>query len=386
MDTKIPIYEAKILGTDNTGIFAISFVDYPANERNFVALNKMKPVKLSLDKHKQVLTGVVLIPDQLIYRYDQNLGEYYLKFTAQDIEKIANKMMRTGIALSTTTHQHEKPLRGNYLTELWIVADPKKDKAVALGLGELPAGTLVASYKINDPNYWRTEVLTGNVKGFSLEGLFNFNSVKMKKTTKPATPAPSKANGVVSFLKSVTAMLEGDTVAEADALATEAAKDEVGAGDPFLIFELADGSEIYVDPDGYATLDDEQAPAGEHALTDGNFIVIDDTGMMVVTQPEADATDPAKAADPVAMKKKQDAAKARAKALLAKQGDPKTTEIAKLKKRLAELEKEPSTPKAKPAVPGTEKAAADMTYTEKMAAVIKSRRDRMEAKRKPAAE
>ena len=368
------------MGTDNTGIFAISFVDFPANERNFVALNKMKPVKLKLDKQKQVLTGVVLVPDQLIYRYDEHLGEYYLKFTAQDIEKIANKMMLTGVALKTTTHQHEKPLKGNYLTELWIVADPKKDKAVALGLGELPAGTLVASYKINDPSYWRTQVLTGNVKGFSLEGLFNFNSVKMtKKVTKPDTP---KQSGVVSFLKSVTAMLEGETAAAADALADEAKKDEVDAGDPFLIFELADGSEIQVDSEGYATLDGEQAPAGEHALADGNIIVIDDTGMLVVTQPEADGADPAKAADPVAMKKKQDAAKARAKQFLAKQGDPKEAEIAKLKKRLAELEKEPSTPKAKQTVPGAaDKNPADMTYTEKMAAVIKSRRNRMDAKK-----
>lgn len=386
MDKKIPIYEAKILGTDNTGIFAMSFVDFPANERNFVALNKMKAVKLKLDKQKHVLTGAVLIPDQLIYRNERNLGEYYLKFTAADIEKIADKMMRTGIALSTTTHQHEKPLKGNYLTELWIVADPKKDKSVTLGLGEYPAGTLVASYKINDPAYWRTEVLAGKVKGFSIEGLFNFNSVKMTTAKKPTTPAAKKTGSVLSFLKSVTAMLEGDTAAEADALADVAKTDEVGAGDPFLIFELADGSEVYVDQEGYATLDDEQAPAGDHALADGNFLVIDDSGMMVVTAAEADAADPAKAADPVAMKKKTDAAKARAKALLTKQPDPNAAKIAKLEKELAALKKEPSTEKAKPTVPGTEKAPADMSYTEKMAAVIKSRRDRQESKRKPAAQ
>lgn len=385
MDTKIPIYEAKILGTDNTGIFAMSFVDFPANEKNFIALTKKKPVKLSLDKHKQVLTGVVLVPDQLIYRNDQAKGEYYLRFTAADIEKIANKMMRTGIALSTTTHQHEKPLKGNYLTELWLVADPEKDKAVALGLGELPAGTLIASYKIEDPTYWRTEVLTGKVKGFSIEGLFNFNSVKMTTAKKPTTPQAKKTGGVVSFLKSITAMLEGDTAAEADALAEVAKTDETGAGDPFLIFELADGSEVSVDAEGFATLDGEQAPAGEHALADGNVLVIDDSGMMVATQPEADGADKADAPDPVAMKKKTDAAKARAKALMSKQADPKAAKIAKLEKELAELKKEPSTGKAKPTVPGTEKAAADMTYTEKMAAVIKSRRDRVEARRTPAA-
>lgn len=175
MSNKIPIYEAKLGREDTDGIYAMSFVDIPANESNFIALRKARIVKVNLNRSKQILTGVVLVPDQLIYRNDTNLGEYYIKFTASDIEKIALKMMKTGLALNNTTHQHESPLEGNYLAELWIVEDPKSDKAAALGLGELPKGTLVASYKVDNAKYWRDEVLTGNVKGFSLEGIFNFN-------------------------------------------------------------------------------------------------------------------------------------------------------------------------------------------------------------------
>lgn len=370
------------MGTDNTGIFAISFVDLPANESNFVALGKQRPVKLAYNKQKQILTGVVLVPDQLIYRYDDQLGEYYIKFTTQDIEKIALKMMRTGIALSTTTHQHEKPLKGNYLTEIWLVSDSKKDKAAALGLGELPVGTLVASYKIEDPTYWRTEVLTGKVKGFSLEGIFNFNSVTMKKNVKTAAQLAKeqaaakskKSKGVSAFLRSVATMLEGETETAAEDLVDEAAKDEVDAGDPYLIFELADGGEVWVDADGFATLDGEQMAAGEHALADGNFIVIDDSGMLVATQPEADTTEPSTSATELAKK--------RAKQLLAKQGDPKAAKIAKLEKELAALKAEPSTPKAEPKVDAGKKKPEEMTHTEKMAAVISSRRERQDAKKK----
>jgi hypothetical protein len=308
------------------------------------------------------------------------MGEYYLRFTAPDIEKIAQKMMRTAVALQNTTHQHQKPLEGNFLTELWIVADPKRDKSVALGLGELAAGTLVASYKVTDPKYWREEVLSGNVKGFSIEGLFNFNTVKMAKT-KTTTKAPEKKTpGVVSaFFKSMAAMLEGDTAAEADALAGEADKDETDSGTPYLIFELAEGGEVEVDSDGYATLNGETMPAGEHALADGNFIVIDDSGMLVVTQEEADGADAADA--PTEMAKQR--AKQRAKQFLAKQGkDPKAAKIAMLEKQLAELKKEPSAGKAKPKVEAA-KDLKDMTFTEKMASVIKSRQER--GKRKPAA-
>ena len=368
MTPKIPIYEAKIRGTDNTGIFAISFVDVPANEKNFIALKRARPVKLQLNKQKQILTGVVLVPDQLIYRNDPSLGEYYLKFTAADIEKIALKMMRTGLALSTTTHQHEKPLKGNYLTELWVVEDPKNDKAAALGLGELPKGTLVASYKIEDPTYWRTEVLTGKVRGFSLEGFFNFNSItKMNKpkTTAKAALAKNKTGAVGAFLKSMAAFLEGEnTAAATEDLVDVAADDEVDAGEPYLIFELVDGSEIYVDSEGFATLDDEQAPAGEHGLADGNFIVIDDAGYLVVTAEEPDAAEAAAA--PAAL-----AAKKRAKAFLAK-ANPNAAKIAQLEAQIAKLKKQPSTGKATAAAAKT-KAPSEMSYTEKMAAVIRSR-------------
>lgn len=379
----IPIFQAQIEGTDNTGIFAMSFVELPANESNFIALSKQAPVKLSLDKYKQILTGVVLVPDQLIYRNDSQLGEYYLKFTAADIEKIAQKMMRTGVALSTTTHQHEKPLKGNYLTELWIVRDPKRDKAAALGLGEYPVGTLVASYKIENAHYWRTEVLTGNVKGFSLEGLFNLNSVQMKKTTKTAAQlakeqeAAKKGGKVSAFLRSMAAMLEGDTEAEAEAVAEEAKKDETDSGTPFLAFDLAEGGEVRVDEDGYATLDGEQMPAGEHALADGNFIVIDDAGLLVITEPEAAAEQPAEAAAALA------AAKERGKQLLAKMGkktDPKEAKIAALKKQIEELEKQPSTEKATPAAEVAGKKLSEMSHTERMAAVLRKRQERAKGK------
>lgn len=388
MSTKIPIYEAKIRNTDNTGIFAMSFVEIPANETNFVALKKAPAiVKMKMDTHKQILTGVVLIPDQLIYRNDDARGEYYLKFTAQDIELIRDKMMRQGIALSTTTHQHESDLTGNYLTELWIVEDPKRDKAVALGLGELPKGTLVASYKITNAAYWRNEVLAGNVKGFSIEGLFNFKNVNMKKTTTTAADAAAKTgvkgNRVATFLNQVAAFLEGDTAADAKDVADEAKKDETDSGTPVIIFTLADsGGEIWVDAEGYATLGGTEPMApGEHALADGNVIVIDDEGMLVVTQPEADGgAEPAAAAAALAK------AKAAGAAFLKAQGDPKAAKIALLEKQLAELKKAPSTKPAAQKVTGAVELSAEevakLSPTQRAAYAIKMARARQDGDKK----
>ena len=379
MVKKIPVYQARVTDGYDDGIFAMSFVDYPAVEKNFVALRHRQATKLTLNRQKQILTGVVLVPDQLIYRNQEPLGQYYMRFSARDIERIAQKMMRTGIALTTTTHQHEKLLDGNYLVELWIVEDPKHDKSIAVGLGELPKGTLCASYKIEDGNYWQKEVLSGNVKGFSLEGFFNLNNVTvMNKTKKVATKAPAKKSGLaVSFLKSVVAFMEGETEVQADDLADIAADDETDSGEPYLIFELQEGGELYVDSEGFATINDEQAPAGQHALADGNFIVIDDAGQMVVTEPEAEAVDPAAG---------ELAAKQRGKAYLAKLGGKSPAKkpavkgaaaarIAKLEAEIAQLKKTPSTTKARPKVE-TNLSNEKPSFTQNVAAVLSARLER----------
>lgn len=378
MNKKIPIYNAQVGEADGTGIYAISFVESPAVERNFVALAKQAAnVKLNLNSHKQILTGVVLIPEQLIYRNDDQMGEYYIKYSAQDIERIAIEMMRSGVALSSTTHQHEKPLAGNYLVECWTVADPKRDKAVALGLGELPKGTLLASYKITDAKYWRDEVLTGNVKGFSLEGLFNFNQIAMNKkqlTQGRAKAAAKKPSKLSAFFAGVAAMLEGETEAAAEDLVDEAAKDETDSGEPFLVFTLADGGEVHVDADGFATLDGEQMPAGDHALDDGNVLVIDADGNMVITTDEPEAGEAADAAVELARQRgKQFFAKAKAPAT---KKDPNAAKIAALQKQIAQLKKAPSTGGKVVQKVEQAKDPKDMAFHERAALAIKSRQER----------
>ena len=298
---ELPVYDAKVGNSmNNCGIYAISFVDCPATDQNFVALKKAEkfPVKLSIDRQKQILTGAVLIPDQLIYRYDNQRGEHYMKFSADEIEKIAIKMMKNGAVLTKTTHQHEKNLKNNHLVEVWIVRDSEKDKANALKLGNLPKGTLMASYKIGDKKYWAEQVLTGNVKGFSLEGLFSFKNVTMsKKVEKEEAKKPqAKKGGFSTFLHSLATLLEGETAAEVDDLAGVAQRDETGSGTPFIAFELADGSgEVLADNEGFCTLDGEQMAAGQHALADGNILTVDDNGYFVETTGEAEDTPPAEA-------------------------------------------------------------------------------------------
>lgn len=282
---KIPIYECKIDESlnDITGIYAISFVDEPAVEENFVTLSK-QAVLLNKDTKKQILTGVVLKPNQLIYRLDEENQPYYIQFSEVEIEKISHKMMKAGLALYHTTHQHESELKGNYLTELWIVSDPQNDKSNALGFKDLPKGTLMASYKVTDKDYWDNEVMAGKVKGFSLEGFFN-QELKLNKTIKKNKMTKHKKTSLLSKIGKF--LMDIEDVQRTDA---------TDSGENVRIYQLYDGKEVMVDEDGFATIDNEQAPSGEHKLYDGNTLVIDDAGQFVEVKPSAVAvTEPAEA-------------------------------------------------------------------------------------------
>lgn len=283
--TKIPIYECKIDESlnDVTGIYAISFVDEPAVEENFVALSK-QAVLLNKDTKKQILTGVVLKPNQLIYRLDEQNQPYYIQFSEVEIEKISHKMMKAGLALYHTTHQHESELKGNYLTELWIVTDPQNDKSNALGFKDLPKGTLMASYKVTDKVYWDNEVMMGKVKGFSLEGFFN-QELKLNKIIKKNKMNKHKKTSLLSKIGKF--LMDIEDVERTDA---------TDSGENVRIYQLYDGKEVSVDEDGYCTIDNEQAPSGEHKLYDGNTLVIDEAGQYVEVKPSAVAvTEPTEA-------------------------------------------------------------------------------------------
>lgn len=384
---KVPVYNCIIDENeeDKSGIYAISFVDRPANEVEFIALGEKKEVQLSRNIQKQILTGVVLKPEQLIYRKSEEDGDFFIKFSEEEIEKIAHKMMKTGVALHNTTHQHQLPLSGNYLTELWIVEDPQCDKSHALGFKNLPKGTLMCSYKIQDKNYWENEVMTGNVKGFSLEGFFSqeISMAKMNRNSNNTNmPMIKKKNKSYTLLRRLKNLLSGiEAVGKADTTAS---------GTPYVIFVLADGKEAYVDEDGFATMDGEQAAAGEHKLANGNLLVIDEQGQFVETrEPSEIKSQPQDTKAPETLRRQKSAQRLAG-------FDPKTAEavkakIAEMQQTIDELTKaledaqslledtkgqveemRRKTPSARPAVQmaTTHKTTNEMTTAERMAMAL----------------
>lgn len=160
---------------EKDGVFAISLVEEPAIQSDFIALSKQeKKIEVEFatqDKEKQILMGAVLIPNKQILRIDKETGDdYYVYFTKETIRKASQLFMMNSYQNSHTI-DHNRQLTNLTVVESWI-KDSKLDKSEQYGYGNLPIGTWFVSVKVNDKSVWDNYVKTGKVKGFSIEGYF----------------------------------------------------------------------------------------------------------------------------------------------------------------------------------------------------------------------
>ncbi len=151
------------------GIEAISVVENPAIEEDFVALKSQEFKLAEIDGERRILMGALLIPNKPIYRRNGE-DEYYIYFSKDTVLK-ASQMYLMNSKQNNSTLEHQHQLEGLSLVESWIVEDKVHDKSVKYGM-DLPLGSWVGSVKVNNDQIWNEFVLTGKVKGFSIEGFF----------------------------------------------------------------------------------------------------------------------------------------------------------------------------------------------------------------------
>jgi len=119
---------------------------------------------------KQIVTGPAMIPLQLIARRDEKDNLFHVYFSEETIEKISKKFLSDNNTHNTDINHDNNIVTSNTLLESWIVEDPEKDKAAALGFN-VPKGTWMTSYKINDKETWN-KIKNGELNGFSVTGSF----------------------------------------------------------------------------------------------------------------------------------------------------------------------------------------------------------------------
>jgi hypothetical protein len=154
---------------DISGIEAISVVESPAIEEDFIALKNQEFKFAEVNKEKRILMGAALIPNKPIYRKSGD-NEYYIYFSKETVRKASELFFIKGNQ-NNSTLEHNVALTGLTAVESWIV-EGEKDKSRHYGL-DVPVGTWMVSMKVHNDDVWENYVKTGKVKGFSIEGYFS---------------------------------------------------------------------------------------------------------------------------------------------------------------------------------------------------------------------
>ena len=272
---KLPIYNAEIKD-ERDGIIAISFVEEPAVESNFMLFGKQIPLFFANEEKRNIL-GVIMRADFPIYRRDKDGNEFYITYSADTIAKMAQKYFVSGAVNMTSTDHNGEALDGVSLVQ-WYIKDT--DKGIAPnGFDDVKDGSLFAEFHIENENLW-TACKDGTFKGFSLEGYFTTEKTNLKSNK-----------------------MENKIMQKVRELLVKLAKVTTDKGELSYEGDLEVGTEV-VDANGVAVSD------GDYTLEDGKIIVIKDGKVETIEESEELEEEEVPAEEPTVSKADFDALKA----------------------------------------------------------------------------
>lgn len=162
MRKDIPVFNVDF--TDESTWNSISIVDLPAIEEDFIKLSKESEVKFSINEEKRDIMGPVIIKDKLIYRND-NHGEYYLKFDADVIKKMAIEFFKRDTQNNGNV-MHSVDVPGVTFYQSFI-----NDKALGInpvGFEDVPEGSWFVTAHVDNDDVWSL-IQKGELRGFSID-------------------------------------------------------------------------------------------------------------------------------------------------------------------------------------------------------------------------
>ena len=172
-------------------------VDKPAIEKNFLAFKDQ--LRFTVDQEKRIVSGPAMLADMLIYRNDpEGLGEYYTTFDKQSISTIVQKFFKKGFIKNfNLMHSADQKVDGITIFESFMTDEARGIKPMK-GFEDAKEGSWFISAYVADDGVWE-KVKSGEVKGFSVEGIFNQMPVKMQKLS--ADEALEKIKRIVQSIQ-----------------------------------------------------------------------------------------------------------------------------------------------------------------------------------------
>lgn len=183
----LPVFDLEI---EDDNIFNnVSLVDFPAIQHDFIRFAEDAEIKFKVDEEKHIVSGPVLIPDQMIYRRQGN-KEYYVRFNAEAIEQMALRFFQDHKNTEGNV-MHEVNVDGVCYFESYLV---NKERGIApKEFSDLPDGTWFMSAKIENEELWGL-IKEGVIRGFSIDAVL---------TSTPAKDEIDTLEDLMEYIKSI---------------------------------------------------------------------------------------------------------------------------------------------------------------------------------------
>lgn len=180
---ELKVFKAEIDPSLNSDLEVnfIGLVDRPAIERNFQAFkDQQKRTAFVLNEDKHIISGPAMIADMPLYRRDEQLGEYYVVFDKPAIQCIVEKFSAKGYLKNFNLFHDDQQQVSDVTIFNSFVSDKELGVAPLTGFEDTADGSWFISAKVNNPAVWE-KVKSGEIKGFSVEGLFKYVPVALQK-------------------------------------------------------------------------------------------------------------------------------------------------------------------------------------------------------------
>ena len=288
------LYDISIDPTDfETGLNAISLVEYPAVEVDFLAFAKEESAVLQFaDEERHIITGIALLADTPIYRIAPDGTEYYVRFTKDCIRQLVEKYFKFGLTNSVNIeHKDNQFVDGVTMLESYII---DKERGICPSeFASAPDGSWVVSYKVSNLDVWN-KIKSGEVKGFSVQGLFRIIETKLEMNS-------NKTEEVDKFYKEENLensehqnknniSLMSKLKEKIKALLMQYAAVSTDKGNLIYNTDMLEvGSEVFVEDEN-----GENVPAadGEYILEDGRTVVVTEGKVTEIKEKEEAPAEP----------------------------------------------------------------------------------------------
>jgi len=307
---KIEVFELVIDTDDESGNSAISFVDRPAIDSNFIKFSEQIEHKFKIkDEEKRIVEGYCMVAELLIARVTDEGKKFFVKFSAKTIEQIREKQSRLGLNNSfNLMHDSENKAEGVYMLDNLII-DNERGKVAPKEFEKVPNGSLWISAKVDNDEIWQS-VKDGTFQGFSVEGMYKqLESVSMdeetinkiiktiqdfEKSIEDNVQLSNKQtidNMSKETLDKVKSLIFGEETTE---VAVEATPEVTEV--KLMAAELADGTMVNIEPalevGAVVTVEVEgevaPMPNGEYPLADGTVVTVMEGAISDIKEVEAE--------------------------------------------------------------------------------------------------